>query len=492
MKIGLITVYFGLFDEALPPTFRQERTELNKKIERGLSVYGQVINPGLIDNEESSEIANKLYIKENVDVLVYAPTMAAPPIYLKNSISGINTPIICISPQEFRTTPEDYDTDSGTEHSTLVGLTMGTNILVREGRSFKVSVLHVDDIPTSIDLQSFFEIISSDSEIENDDPDYEQTIKPSQSQNVQKAIYLLKNKSLIAIGEPIAGYLDVEMTEEDADILGIDIKKITKKELNNTYKYIDKKETQTMMNNIYDSFTQSREINAETLERSCRLSLTIKNITEKNNAVGGTINCHSDFFRWNENIGITGCLGVSCLAKEGKLFSCTGDIPTSIALVAAKIISGSALYCECYTIDFENDTILLANGGEGDFSINNDNPNLRILPEDHYLGDNGPGVAVQFDIKEMNATLISITPTLINNKREWRIVLAEGHASNSKHHEMEGPNTMFKFNSRSAVESFQDWASFGATHHAVLMPGHCKEEFKYFTDIMNINLKIVK
>ena len=171
----------------------------------------------------------------------------------------------------------------------------------------------------------------------------------------------------------------------------------------------------------------------------------MKRITEDNHAIGGTINCHGDFFRWNDKVGITGCLGVSCLAEEGKLFSCTGDIPASIALIAAKIISGSALYCECYTIDFENNTILIANGGEGVFTIYNECPNLRILPEDHYMGDNGPGVAVQFDIKEMDATLISITPTFINNKNEWRIILAEGIALDSKHPNMEGPNTMFKF-----------------------------------------------
>ena len=492
MKIGLITVYFGLFDEALPPTFRQERTNLNKKIEGGLSVYGQVINPGLIDNENSAEFANQLFITESLDVIVYAPTMAAPPIYFQKSINSINTPIMCISPQEFRTTPDDYDTDAGTEHSTLVGLTMGTNILVREGINFNVSILHVDDIPSSNELKSFFDLIKSDQEILSGDIDYKGVIEPSQSPKVKKAINAFKKYSIIAIGDPIDGYLDVEMTAEDAGILDIDIKKITKNELNKTFKNIDENDILNLKNKIYDNFTQSRKVEDDTLERSCKLSLTIKSIVEKNNAIGGTINCHGDFFRWNEDIGITGCLGVSCLADEGKLFSCTGDIPASIALVAAKIISGSALYCECYTIDFENDTILIANGGEGDFSININNPNLRILPEDHYMGSNGPGVAVQFDINEMDATLISLTPTLINSKREWRIILAEGRVLNSKHQKMEGPNAMFKFNKRSAVESFQDWASLGATHHAVLMPGHQKETFKTFADLMNINLKVVK
>ena len=491
MKIGLISVYFGLFDEALPPTFRQERTDLNKKIENGLSFYGDVVNPGLVDNEESAEHANELFIKTNVDSLVYAPTMAAPPIYLKKCINNITTPLICIAPQEFYSTPQDYDTDAGTKHSTLVGLTMGTNILVREGKKFKVNILHVDEIPSSKELNKFFSSVSNQSIYNSETTKPENVVKAIQSDKIIEAIDALKSRPLIAIGGPISGYLDVEVTDKDLNILDIDIKRVTKSELNNTFNQVEVKDTKRLINEINDRFKQIRKVEDDVLERSCQLSLAIKKITENYNAIGGTINCHSEFFRWNENIGITGCLGVSCLAEEGKMFSCTGDIPTSIALVTAKIISGAALYCECYTIDFENDTILIANGGEGDFTINNIDPNLRILPEDHYLGDNGPGVAVQFDIKDMNATLISITPTFINEKNDWRIILAEGTVSKSEHQKMEGPNTMFRFSSRSAAESFEDWALLGATHHAVLMPGHHNGSYKAFSDMMNINLKVV-
>ena len=492
MKIGLISVYFGLFDEALPPTFRHERTDLNKRVENELSNYGDIINPGLVDNEKSAELANELYIKEEVDVLVYAPTMAAPPVYLEKCIKNIATPLMCISPQEFYSIPKDYDTDAGTEHSTLVGLTMGTNILVREGRPFEVQVLHVDNISSSEELKSFFKAVSNQETKEAiANQETKEAIANQETKEAIAAVTTLKGRPLIAIGDPISGYLDVEITDKDADLLGIEIKRITKRELNETFNQIETNAINQLLKQVNKKFRHGRKVDDTVLERSCKLSLAIKKITEDNNAVGGTINCHSDFFRWNDDIGITGCLGVSCLAEEGSLFSCTGDIPTSIALVAAKIISGAALYCECYTIDFNNDTILIANGGEGDFTINNENPNLRILPEDHYMGNNGAGVAVQFDIKEMDATLISITPTLIDNKRDWRIILAEGSVSNSKHQNMEGPNTMFKFNSRSAQKSFEDWAQLGATHHAVLMPGHQKEPFKAFSNLMNISLKVV-
>jgi len=494
MKIGLISVYFGLFDDALSSTFREERTELNRKIEEGLTKYGEVINPGLIDNEKSALEANKIYKKEGVQALVYSPTMAAPPIYLKKSIQNLNLPILCISPQEFRTTPNNYNTDLGTEHSTLVGLTMGTNILVREGIEFNVYVLHVDDIPFSEEVAIFFKKNKIIKQIEGNKKifrDIDFSSNKLNNSKVLNAVNKLKNFPLITFGEPISGYLDVEMNKKDADLIGINIKKITKKELNSTFNNINKLDVEKNIKEINNKFRQARKVKKDTLERSSRLNLALKDLVEKNKAIGGTVNCHGDFFRWNNEIGVTGCLGVSCLAKDGKLFSCTGDIPISIALVAAKTISGSALYCECYTIDFEKDTILIANGGEGDFTINDKSPNLRILPEDHYMGDKGPGVAVQFDIEEMEATLISISPTLINDQNEWRIILAEGMTSKSAHQNMEGPNTMFKFKTKSAKKGFEEWALLGATHHAVLMPGHQKKEFELFSNEMNISLQVI-
>ena len=80
--------------------------------------------------------------------------------------------------------------------------------------------------------------------------------------------------------------------------------------------------------------------------------------------------------------------------------------------------------------------------------------------------------------------------TYINNNREWRIILAEGRVLDSKHHNMEGPNTMFKFNSKSAKKSFEDWARLGASHHAILMPGHQKKPFKSFSDSLNSKITI--
>ena len=57
---------------------------------------------------------------------------------------------------------------------------------------------------------------------------------------------------------------------------------------------------------INDKFTHGRKVDNAVLEQSCKLSLAMKRITEDNHAIGGTINCHGDFFRGMNKVGITG------------------------------------------------------------------------------------------------------------------------------------------------------------------------------------------
>ena len=132
-------------------------------------------------------------------------------------------------------------------------------------------------------------------------------------------------------------------------------------------------------------------------------------------------------------------------------------------------MAGAALYCELYQLDFPGNWVLVANGGEGDLAIRAQESPVRLLPEDHYMGDHGPGTAVAFELAKGPATLISMSPA--ETTGGWVLVGAEGEILDSKHHRMEGPNGMFRFGSGPVEESFTRWCEAGATHHAAVLPG---------------------
>ena len=150
---------------------------------------------------------------------------------------------------------------------------------------------------------------------------------------------------------------------------------------------------------------------------------------------------------------------------------------------------GSALYCELYQLDFPGNWVLLANGGEGDPTIRAGSSSGRLLPEDHYMGDHGPGTAVAFELLEGPATLISLTP--IDHTGGWMLVGAEGRILDSKHHAMEGPDAMFRFDSGDVAGAYARWCKAGATHHAGLLPGHHGNVLQRTAEILGIEYAAV-
>ena len=72
-----------------------------------------------------------------MDVIVFAPTMAAPPSYGWEAIRNLpHVPLVAVGAQELEEVPDDYATEEATRRSLPVGLVMFTNALVRVGRPF--------------------------------------------------------------------------------------------------------------------------------------------------------------------------------------------------------------------------------------------------------------------------------------------------------------------------------------------------------------------
>ena len=463
LRIGLLSVYFGLFDAAMPPEFRRDRTAFAGSMSERLEQFGSVVYPGVVDSDKTGKEAGRVFAEVGVDVIVFAPTMAAPPSYGWEAIRNLpHVPLVAVGAQELEEVPDDYATEEATRRSLPVGLVMFTNVLVREGRPFTtlISSLGADDLDTAL----------------------------SETLRAVDAAATVRNTRMLAIGAPISGYLDVEVSSEELESLGVEVIDITGSEISATFAAVDDVRTASLISDLRERFDGSA-VDDPTLERSARLALAMDGLCRTHEATAGAVNCHGDTLRWNPGVGITACLGVALCTQEGRPFACTGDIPTGIALALGKKIAGSALYCELYQLDFPGNWILVANGGEGDLSIRAPSSTVRLLPEDHYLGDHGPGTAVAFELPEGPATLISLTP--VNHTGGWVLAGAEGRILDSKHHAMEGPNGMFRFGSGDVAGAYARWCEAGATHHAGLLPGHHGDVLARTAEILGITYTAV-
>ena len=459
LRIGLLSVYFGLFDAAMPPEFRQDRTSFAEGMRDRLEQFGSVVYPGVVDSDEAGRAAGRMFEEVGVDVIVFAPTMAAPPSYGWEAVRNLpDVPLIAVGVQELEAVPDGYTTEEATRRSLPVGLVMFTNVLVREGRRFStlISSVGADDLDGVL----------------------------AESLRAVDAAAMVRNSRLLSIGKPISGYLDVEVSSQELDHLGVEVVDIGAEELAAAFAGVVVEETTALVRDLRDRFDASA-VDHATLERSARLALAMKGLGQDHGATAGAVNCHGETLRWNPGVGITACLGVALCTQEGRPFACTGDIPTAIALSLGKRVAGSALYCELYQLDFPGDWILVANGGEGDLSSRSSMSEVRLLPEDHYMGEHGPGTAVAFALPEGPATLVSLTP--VNHTGGWVLVGAEGRILDSKHHAMEGPNGIFRFDSGNVASAYASWCEAGATHHAGLLPGHHGNVLSRTAEILGID-----
>lgn len=462
-RIGQLSVYFGLFDKAMPPEFRRDREALAHRFTDFLSTAGEVIYPGLVDSEEAGRRAGEVFSAEEVDVVVFVPAMAAPPSYGWEAVRGLEVPVISVAAQELTSIPTAYTTEEGTQRSTLVGLVMFTNVLAREGKPMVTMVGRLESEDFAVQV--------------------------AEAVRAAALASRLRGLRVGAIGAPIGGYLDVEATPQQVDRLGLEMVSVSREELNSAFAGVSEERVQEMADGLRRRFETSATP-GEVLARSARLALALQGICERRDLAGGTVNCHGNLFRWNPEVGITACLGVTCLSERGTPLSCTGDLPAGIALVIGKAVAGGSLYCEAYGVDFEGDWVLLANGGESDVSMADPSRPITLLPEDHYMGEKGPGTAIVFSLPTGPATLLSMSP-IAGAEGGWALVVGEGEIIGSRHEAIEGPNGMFRFSSGPAHEAFQRFCNAGATHHSVLTPGHHLRTLQMMAEWMGFEVRAV-
>ena len=452
--VGLVSCYFTLFDEQMPAGFRQEREAVVRSYLDLLGREFDVVDAGMLTSEAEGDRANAILRGSRPDVIVYAPSMAAPPSYTARALAGLDAPLVVWNGPTIDRLPDGLTQAQATVNSSQVAAVMLANALVRERRSFAAITASPGD-PAGIALLN-------------------RTVRAA------AAASLLRGRTVLRVGTWFPGYLDVESSHSDLDRLDVRERVVTVPELNDTFDSVGSDRIGSGLADLASRGWVRREGPAD--ERSMQLALALDDLVRAANAVAVTVNCHSDVLRWNPAIGITACLGASLLTAAGVPVSCTGDLPTALALVLARALSGRALYCEFYTPERETGLMLLAAGGEGDPAWADAAHPVVVEPNEHYPGDHGAGSSISFRLEPGPATALSLSPI----EGSWRLAWATGEVVETRYDTMGGPNGMFQFDSGSAFEAGARWIASGATHHNALAAGRLDVEIPILARALGI------
>jgi L-arabinose isomerase len=453
-KVGVVSCYFPLFEKQMPPGFREDRESTARRYAELLAGEFEVVQAGTLASDADGDRANALLRDARPDVVVFAPSMAAPPSYVAHALAGLDAPVVIWNGPTIDRLPDGLTQAQATVNSSQVAAVMLANALVRESRPFATVTASPSDADGGARL-----------------------VRTVRAAAVASA---LRGASVLRVGGWLPGYLDVESTAAELARLGVTEHAVSVGELDEAFAAVDDQRIEAGLADLGARGWARKEGPADA--RSMRLALALHDLAGSIDAVAATVNCHSEVLRWNPRIGITACLGASLLTADGVPVSCTGDLPTALALVLARALSGRALYCEFYTPERETGLMLLAAGGEGDPAWADPGHPVLVEPNDHYPGDHGAGTSISFRLEQGPATALSLSPV----GDTWRLAWATGEIVEARYDTMGGPNGMFRFDSGSAFEAGARWIASGATHHNALARGRLDVEIPVLTRALGI------
>lgn len=176
----------------------------------------------------------------------------------------------------------------------------------------------------------------------------------------------------------------------------------------------------------------------------------------------------------------------SMLIKQGTACAVEGDIKVAIAMSIMKTICGTGQLSEFYTIDFDDDIVVIGHSGSGDADISRARkPTMKIVPVFH--GKAGGGYLTQFYPPAGPVTFLGITQDADGH---FRFVVSEGVNEPGPILKIGDTNMRTRF-SIGAREWNNRWCECGPTHHFAAGAGRHIDTVLKVAKIFDIPVDVV-
>jgi L-arabinose isomerase len=179
------------------------------------------------------------------------------------------------------------------------------------------------------------------------------------------------------------------------------------------------------------------------------------------------MNCHVPEIRFGEEIGIAPCFALGRSTSRGVPWSCTGDVLTAVAMLAAKLVGGAAQYHELEALDAETGELVVASSGEYDLELA---PGVRprLVENGWFAADARCGACACYTAPPGPATLVAFAQLDSGH----RLIAAEGELTGRGFPGVGTANAAFRFASGPAEEAWARWCRAGSNHHSAATRGH--------------------
>ncbi len=459
LRIGFLPFYVDYY-EGICADFPREKMAVARRCAQALESYGTVVwDQQLIKSADSAAAAGRALARGGIDVAVVVTTIAvfaSIPWAALRELSA--APILIWNVQQIESVTQGYSMVEIVRNTGQIGTQALANTLLREGRPFKVVTGVEHSAQMRERLRRLFGVV--------------------------RTALALRSARLLAVGEGFPGMTDIAMDESYlSKHLGASVQRISSAELTRAYVTADSGRVGREQEEL-SLASGVRDLTADEMERSVRLSVALQSLVDEHGADAGSVNCHMGNCLRNLEIGIAACYSLGVQNSRGRPFTCTGDLPTALAMLLLKNLTGVAMYTEVQVMDEKRQAVVIANSGEGEEQIRHAGARCRVIGNTNFKGVHGRGASFVYSLKPGPATLVSLTPTP-NGTKPFRVIVAEGEILDEPLPDAGALAGFFRFRGTTLHDGYTRWLEAGPVHHAATSTGHWAAKIRDVGEMLN-------
>jgi L-arabinose isomerase len=459
-RIGLLPTGHKMYWSQFPK-LREMGEQMYGRLINELQKFGEVISPGLVDSPERSLEAAGRFSRSGVDILLIFPFGYTTGMMIVPVVKECEIPIRLLNAHE--DSSYDYRTADTTiylHHEGPCCIPEYSSALVTLGKNFGVISGHFGQA-------SFWEKIR------------------------KECLGAAAASAFAAMRFAVIGSTYTNMTD-----MPIDEHKILKatgqllcrpevEEIEEAYKRVSSEQLGDMYAQFRSFYEADTTVTDELMEKSARIAVAFDEVIKKYgiNAFG--------FYWWGEKPFVTelraeAALAVSRLTALGIPGVTEGDVKAAMAMKILDLLGGGGMFLEFFSIDYDEDFLLMGHDGPSNVNIADGRPKLKFLPVHH--GKTGQGLGIDFNLKPGTCTLLNLTQ--FGTTKTFKLIYTIGEVIPGDTLNIGNPNCKIKV--RKPIPDFINlWCHEGPGHHTALGVGDFSTEIEIFAEKMNFDCVMI-
>jgi L-arabinose isomerase len=457
-KIGVLVMALLEDDYNKTAHMRPAATAAAQGIADALAAYGDVVHPGLVEEEEQAAAAARLFNAEDVDIIVALELAYTKGLVPARCLLDTTAPVLVWNTQRISRLGEDDGFDVVMLNSGMAGVPELTAVLIRTKREFALVTSRFDD--------------------------------PDGRRRVHEVIAAaairrrLRDARVALVGHPFEGMTDLMFDGLSLrQQIGPVVWPLEPEKISQRVGEIPQQDVDAAI--VAERARYTVEMEPALFERSVRLALALESVAKEHRFDAFT--AFDQVWLSDPRVGIIPSYGTGRLCEIGIPASPEGDVNTAVAQLILQELAGQATTLENYVIDFDNQAVMFSHDGHGNPALGTPGA-VKVKHSIYYQGVHGFGAGFEFAYEPGPITNLALV-TVADGR--WRFVISEGQLLQFPPRPISAPQTLFKHDTLPIADWCDGWLRAGATHHMGAAQGRWTPQLLHLARMLGVEAVVV-